>query len=265
MSRPSERSLGDYVQFARRNIVLITIFVLLGLAGGAYVQLQSHKSFTATASVLLAPVPTYVSLVASGPAPSQITIDTDARLLRYEQTLNRVAAATGEDRATVAKRLNVTAPTSTRVLKVSYTAPDRYAATVGAATAAAALLDTRRELLSSLQSDQIDRLTETIRETQADIDKLSGNVIGAVHRQELLAQIAVLTDRRDSLAAARLKPGEIIAAPSPPPTSDRTYPSLPIGSGAMVGLLIGIALSIVHDGLRSQRSPSILSTSSPNR
>jgi len=136
MSQPSDRSLGDYVQFARRNIVLISVFVLLGLAGGDYVQMQSNKSFTSTASILLAPVPTYVSLAASGPPPSEITIDTDARLLRYEQTLDRVAAATGEDRASVAKRLNVTAPTSTRVLKVSYTAPDRNAATVGISPAA---------------------------------------------------------------------------------------------------------------------------------
>jgi hypothetical protein len=261
----SEKSLGDHLLFARRNLVLLSIFVLLGLGGGGYAQMQADKSFTATASILLAPVPTYVSLSGVDPAPSEITIDTDAQLVRYGKTLERVALATGEDKTTVADGLNVTAPTSTRVLDLSYTAADPDDASVGAATAAGALLDARRELLTSLQADQIQRLKQRIREMQAEVDTLSGNVVGAVHRQQLLQQLRVLTTRRDALDAARSEPGEVIGSPTPPLAADPTYPTLRIGSGAMIGLLMGIMVGMVRDALRAQPSPSILSTRAPNR
>jgi uncharacterized protein involved in exopolysaccharide biosynthesis len=261
----SEKSLGDHLLFVRRNLVLLSVFVLLGLGGGGYAQMQADETFTATASILLAPVPTYVSLSAVDPAPSEITIDTDAQLVRYRKTLESVALATGEDKATVAEHLNVTAPTSTRVLDVSFIAPNPDDASVGAATAAAALLDARQGLLTSLQADQIRRLKQEIGELQAEVDTLGGNVTGAVHRQELLQQLRVLTTRRDALDAARSKPGELIGAPTSPLAADPTYPTLRIGSGAMIGLLIGIVIGLVRDSLRNQQSPSMLSTSTPNR
>src|SRR4029079_15310662 len=90
--------LSDYPRFVRRHIAVIAVFVLAGALFGVGWATGQPKTFSATASVALTPVPKYLAPLSPEIPPSAVTIDTDAQLLHSTEVVQAVTAALCRER-----------------------------------------------------------------------------------------------------------------------------------------------------------------------
>ena len=248
-------TIAAYLAVLRRQLLLIVTTTVIGAAVGAGIYWQALPEYTSTAGVLLTPAPTFVSLDSEGEEPDEISIDTDARLVAFRPNVRLIARATGVDEDEVEANLAISAPTSTRVLEVSYSAHDPEDAQLGASTAAGALLETRRRLLIGLERSRLQLLNAEIQRVQADLDTVLPGEETGDYAEGLTEQLTVLEQRRTGLQRARKQPGEIIDQANLPTKADSSDPGVPIGSGAALGLLVGIGIGTFRDAW-GQRSIS---------
>jgi uncharacterized protein involved in exopolysaccharide biosynthesis len=266
--RSSQPELGHYLAFARRHARALVVCAAVGVVCATGWQLRQPPTYTATASVLLTPVPGYVDTDPAGREPRTVTIDTDAQLVRSAAPVAAVARALGQDPATTLAGLRLSAPSLTEVLEVSYTDGDPRDARLGAAVAARSLINARREYLAALQPGQIGVLQLEVTRRAAELDALAAAGASRTRRETLAEALATLRSRLAGLYAARRTPGEVLQAPRLPDAPDPTDPEVPLTSGLLLGLLAGCGAGALRDAgqrRRADRSASIASTSSPNR
>jgi hypothetical protein len=266
--RPPEPELGQYFGFARRHARALTLCAAVGLVCAAGWQLARPQTYTATASVLLTPVPGYVETDPTSSEPETVTIDTDAMLAGSGAPVAAVARALGQPPAPTAARLQLSAPELTEVLEVSYTDPDPRDARLGAAVAARGLIAARREYLGALQPTQIARLQLEVTRRDAELEELEASGASLTLRRDHEEALATLRSRLDELYAARRTPGEVLQAARLPTAPDPTDPEVPLTSGLMLGLLLGCGVGALRDAgqrRRVERSANSASTSSPKR
>lgn len=260
--------LGQYGRFVRRHGRLLVVCALAGLAAAAAWHTQTPSTYTSTTSVLLNPVPTFAGTDPSGRAPRDVTVDTDAQLVRSSPTLAAVARAVGQDPGDVAAALEVSAPSLTHVLEISFTAADPRTARLGAATAGHSLLESRREFLGALQPGQLALLQVEVARLESELEDVVARHGSVERRAALEEQLQVLRGRLRNLYVTRSEPGHILEAATLPPGPDPTDVEVPLTSGAMLGLLAGCGLGAVRDNRQRRRwanSANMASTSSPNR
>jgi hypothetical protein len=257
--------LAEYGRFVRRHAVLLAVCALAGLASTIVWHAQVPPTYTATSAVLLNPVPTFAGTDPSGRAPRDVTIDTDAQLVRSSSTIAAVARAVGRDRRSVAASLQVSAPSLTRVLQISYTAADPATARAGAVAAGRSLISARREFLGALQPSQIARLQLEVARLDAELQELVAEQARLERRVDLEERVGVLRNRLTALYAARTEPGRVLRAPTLPSEPDPTDSEVPLTSGTMLGLLAGCGIGAVRDARQRRRWANSPSTSSPNR
>jgi capsular polysaccharide biosynthesis protein len=259
-----EPELAQYAVFVRRQAMLLTVCTLVGMAAAAWWLVRTPPTYTATAAVLLAPVPGFVDTDPDGRAPRAVTVDTDAQLLRSARVVGAVARAAGQDPATVADSFHVSAPSLTRVLRISFTASEPGAARLAAETAAAELIAARREYLPALHPDQIAKLQVQVADQERQLERLVAAGDQPQRRRQLEDGLATLRSRLANLYMAHARPGRVLQAPALPTRPDAGDPEVPITSGAMLGLLTGCALAAARERRQRPRVVNSSSTSRPN-
>jgi hypothetical protein len=266
--RPPQPELAHYLGFARRHGRMLAGCAVVGLLCGAGWEAWQPPVYTATASVLLTPVPGYVDTDPTGREPRTVTIDTDALLVRSATPAAAVARALGQGRAQTEAALGLSAPALTEVLLISYTDRDPRDARLGAAVAARTLIAARREFLGALQPGQIARLQLEVTRRAAELEELEASGGSRTRRDDLAEALATLRSRLTQLYAARRTPGEVLQAPRLPSAPDPTDPEVPLTSGLLLGLLLGCGAGVLREAgqrRRAERWASIASTSSPKR
>jgi uncharacterized protein involved in exopolysaccharide biosynthesis len=249
---------SDYTRFVRRNRASIGALMGLGLLAGFSWSLLQPATFSATASVALAPVPVYVAGSTTELVPPEVSIDTDAQLLGSPRVLSAVGDALGTDPDVASEHLSVTASPNSHVLHVTVTATSAQLAANAANAAGAAFVDVRRNALGAIGHDQLRqlRLVVSDREDQL-VDEQAGEVVIPAYN-ELFAQLLELRTSLDELEEARRDPAEVVRPAVPPRNADHANTEVPLTSGAMVGLLGGCLLGAGRDRarLRGQRPAS---------
>jgi hypothetical protein len=243
-------TIDTYRRFARRHRSLIASAMAIGLVlGGIWAWLQP-TTYSATASVVLSPVPSYVSATTSQRPPPEVTIDTDAQLVAAGPVVDAVAAAADEDVATVTDRLVVTATPLSRVLHISYTDDSAEDAASAATAAAEALVDVRSAALGALRADQAQLLGLHARELQ---DRLTSRrrPVAMLPGDDLLSDIGLLRSRLTELEKLRTTPAVVSQRATPPLSPDSSNPEVPLTSGAMLGLLVAVAIAANRDRQRT--------------
>jgi uncharacterized protein involved in exopolysaccharide biosynthesis len=215
--------------------------MVLGLLVGLGWASVQPKTYTAQASVLLAPVPTYVSSETGRP-PREVTIDTDARLVTGARVAQAVAEATGVTADAVPERLEVTATPLSRVLHIAFTAGSVDAAADGATAAAEAFVGARREALGALSVEQARQISLRIADLQGRLSTQGKRQLASSLDDPLVDDIADLRARAAELETVRAVPAEVSRRALPPVVADTTEPEVPLTSGAMTGLLVGCLL-----------------------
>ncbi|KRF06406.1 hypothetical protein ASG88_19825 [Nocardioides sp. Soil777] len=231
--------LSEYPRFARRHRVVIVALMTLGLLAGGAWSFTHPTTFSATASVSLAPVPKYVLPTGIGLAPPEVSIDTDAQLLYSPDVLSGVAEALGADQGSAISHLAVTASPNSHVLHVTATAPSASAAADAANAAVSGLIRVRRDTLGALRRDQL-RLLRLWTAGQEDLlAREQSRVAVILTTSDVFGQVLWLREGLQELEEARLTPAEVVNTAVPATVPDYPNAEVPLASGAMLGLLVG--------------------------
>lgn len=248
-------TLEAHLGWVARHAVLLVVSSLLGGLVGIGLVVADRPLVTAEASVLLSRLPARPQLDPTAEEPPEVTIDTDAALLDSTAVTAAVARSTGTEPEAVADRLEVRATPLTRVLHVSFSAPDAVTAEEGARSAVTALLEERAELMAAALTPVADMRQELARLR----DKLEAGttITGTATPDSLLltrlqAQVRFLS----ALSSGDQSMGRILRRAGAVGPASRANPEVKVSGGAMAGLLLGIGLGLVLDARGRSRTGS---------
>jgi len=244
---------SDYTRFLRRYRTLLAALMALGFLAGFGWSLMQPASYSATASVVLTPVPVYVSSSTDELVPPEVTIDTDAQLLQSPRVRDAVGHVLGMDTEAAGEQLGVTASPSTHVLHITVQADTPSDAADAANAAVAAFVDVRRDALGSLRSEQLLQLRLMITEHEDELAKQQAQRLVVPSTDELFAQIQDLRTSLEELEDARHQPGDVVRPAVSPKNADYANTEVPVVSGVMLGLLAGCLIGAGRDRLRQLR------------
>lgn len=252
--RPGLPLWSDYTGFVRRHRTSIGALMGVGLLVGFVGSLGQATSYSATASVVLVPVPKYVTVSTTELPPPAVTVDTDAQLLHSPQVLTAVADVLDTEADAASGHLSVTASPNSHALHVTVTADSPRRAAEAANAAVTALVKVRRTALGALRVDQL----RQVRLLTSSQQELLAQKVAVPAYDSTSAEILELSTRLQELEDARRQPAEAISAAVPPQHADRADTEVPLTSGVMVGLLCGCLLGAARDraGPLAHRLPS---------
>jgi uncharacterized protein involved in exopolysaccharide biosynthesis len=238
---------SDYRRFIHRHLAVICALMVVGTVAGFAWSMSRPAQYSATASVVLSPVPMYVIPSTSEIVPPEVSIDTDAQLLDSPEVRGAIADALDIDAADASDHLTVTASANSHVLHVTLSAASPEAAAAAADAAAEALAQVRRQSLGTLRDDQLRQLRLLISHQQELVSqgRAQGTTIPAY--DEASIEILDLNNALRELEEARDQPAEVVTSPAIPTQQDHPNTEVYLVSGAMVGLLCGCLLGAARD------------------
>jgi hypothetical protein len=251
--------LAEYPTFVRRQWVLLTLFVVGGLLAGMGWSASQPGTYTATASVVLAPVPVYVLPATAGLLPPEVSIDTDAQLLQSPEVLAAIGMVTGERTRDVHERLSVTAAPHSHVLHLHVSSASASSAARAADAAAAALVEVRRRALGALTHGQLRQLRLYVVSQEALLAREQAKRLVVPGLDDLFSQVEELRAGLRELEEARRTPAQVIGQADVPTSPDHANTEVPTTSGAMLGLLAGWLVGSVRDRARRARPTPVTS------
>jgi uncharacterized protein involved in exopolysaccharide biosynthesis len=249
--------LSDHTDFLRRHRAPLVGLMTAGLLAGYAWSLHQPDTYSATASIALAPVPVYVMTSTDELVPPEVTIDTDAQLLQSREVLDAIGDVLGADRETAAGHLSVTASANTRVLHVKVTAHSAEDAAAAANAAVTALADVRRHSLGALQESQIRNIRRLAGTDSDELQQVADQDVLVSTDDEQLSQVLSARASLDELEEARANPTEVVGPAVPPAHADYANTEVPLVSGAMLGLLAGCLVGIARDRRTSRTHPVV--------
>lgn len=257
----TEPMLADYGQFLRRHRMLLVAMLGVGLLGGVLTVVAEGDTYTAHVSVLTPAVPMNAAPDPSGRPPEDVTMDTEAQLLRSGEVLRRLTnlgPETGDPR-TIRDRISLTVPPNTRVLVIHFQAPTADGAKAGADVVADTFLRYRHQLLVSRRERDLESLRSRIASLQGQLDSLSaGGDKGdtalredttSARRQTLVGQIEDLQEQLASVDEPAADTGTVVRASERPLRPDDANDEVTFASAVGMGLLAGLGLGLVRDRL----------------
>lgn len=237
LARPSasERSprlptLEGYQELLWANIVVIVVATIAGAALGFIAQRQVPVSWSSSASVELPDVPTWVDVDPADPIPDRTTIDTTAQLVFTQPVFRAVSRATDIPPVRIRDRLSVSAYPLSRVLIVTFRGDTPEQAEAGALAAGEALAAERKAALAGSDVRKAQALRSELNNLYNSTDHPFSDI-----GQQLRAQILQLQEVLD-VNDAGAKVVEVSDA-----RRVNTHPELQVITGAVLGLLAGIA------------------------
>jgi capsular polysaccharide biosynthesis protein len=259
----STSDAGFYLRVLRRGWRPVLVWLLLGLLGGAVVFVTAPRTYAATASVLVTDTgASQTTAVGERTTGGDVNLDTEAQLLKSADVVDRVLDAVGDsfDASTISTHVTVQVPANTTVLDITFTANSPERAQRGAEAFATAYLanrkETARESLAHLASSYETQLQAAQREqvqlrTELDNERGGDLAPGLQARlQTVSARIATLAEGLVTSQSTVVTPGRVINQPILP-----THPASPnrtvlLGSGAALGLLAGLGISMYRERTR---------------
>jgi capsular polysaccharide biosynthesis protein len=217
--------------------------IAVGIACGVVAVAAIGRTYTSTAVVLITPtgVETTTDSV-TGRTHGDINVDTEAQLVKSLVVSEKARRLLGTHRSSVRllRRVSVSVPANTTVLRISYRAASRGRAAAGAEAFARAYLANRAASATSVLHRQAAAVTREIR----------AHTTQSPRRQPLRvrnALLATLQKRLASIATTVVTPGQVIGAAQVQGARAEPHPVLLLLSAAMLGLLLGIGASVGRD------------------
>jgi capsular polysaccharide biosynthesis protein len=253
--------LVDYLGVLKRQWRIVLGIVALGLSCAGLLLAVAPKSYLATASVQVNPLPGQGDTPVSGSRVTDgVNLDTEAQLLTSAVVTGRVRGLLGthDSDRTLRDRVSVSVPPNSAVLDIAYRARTARKAAAGADAFARAYLTNRQDTAASGQAAEISSIQHQLDEVAAHLSDLARQLqalpAGSPQRELLLAQqnvlgfrVTNLDDRLVTLQAGSPFPGQLISSAKPPTAADTPKPLLYLPAGALVGLLLGLGAAVVRD------------------
>jgi uncharacterized protein involved in exopolysaccharide biosynthesis len=228
--------VAGYFATLRSHLGAVVVLAVVGMLAGGFLAHLKRPEFKASTFILLPDVPTYVDASPEPPAPGRTTIDTTSMLVFSTPVYQAVSEATGIAEEKIADRLSVSAYPLSRVLIVTFIAPNKEEAVLGANAAADTMSIERASVLPGAQTAQAEKLA---RQLSRLLDRSRENVrpfspqTQELNNQRLQVEDAIdagqtakgrVVNRADALSVRRVK----------------QHSELQVVSGMMIGLLLGI-------------------------
>jgi uncharacterized protein involved in exopolysaccharide biosynthesis/Mrp family chromosome partitioning ATPase len=253
--------VSHYLGMFRRHWWVALLATGAGLGAGAAVSGALPKVYESTTSVLVQAVDQDVN-AQGGRTKGAINLDTEAQLVGSgavavkAQQLLRSPASPIE----LARNVSVEVPANTTVLVIRYSASDPKAAQAGSHAFAEAYLRNREETAQSGLDQQIKTLSLKVRQLTASLTtintRLAGAKPGSSERSNLESlrnnsqnQLNSLTGRLNELTTTTVGAGSIISDARVPDAPTSPNALLNMATGAMAGLLLGLALAFARERL----------------
>ncbi|MBT0770541.1 hypothetical protein KIH74_16475 [Kineosporia sp. J2-2] len=251
-------TVGQIVRAWRRRFVIVLLCALAGgLLAAGYASLGS-PSYTATAVVKLASLPDN-PLTTSTAAVRAVNPATESQVVTSSSVAARAAELMKSDDspAALSRRVTVTNPLDSQVLRIDYSAASARRAADGANAFAQAYLDFRSEAvqaqIDSLDKELGDQAAALVKQ-QEKAQKLAITSSDEVTRANAETQVASLTGvleqvrgQRAQLAAASRQAGEQVGSAQPPTGASGITPPVMVAAGLAAGLVGGLVLALLRD------------------
>jgi capsular polysaccharide biosynthesis protein len=276
---PDSWELADYGSVLRRRWSAVLALTLLGLIVAGGVIALAPKTYTATAQVAVAGLPTDTR-PAKG-SGTGVDMDNEARLAQ-SAAVAKVAAKQlkpSPDVGQLTGSINATVPANTTLMNIACKASTANRAAACANAVAAAYLSTRHDDAVKSLNGQLAALRSKVASILPGVIKANGQVSptakgttpssSAITRQleakaatnelnGLLSRVDSLTPELASLQQQNsTAAGHLVNAANPPgsPSSPRKALVLPSGlvGGLIVGLIVALALELRDPRLREAR------------
>jgi uncharacterized protein involved in exopolysaccharide biosynthesis len=253
--------VSHYLGMFRRHWWVALLATSVGLGAGAVVSSALPKVYESTTSVLVQAVDQDVN-AQGGRTKGTINLDTEAQLVGSgavavkAQQLLRSPASPLE----LARNVSVEVPANTTVLVIRYSAGDPKAAQAGSHSFAEAYLRNREETARSGLDQQIKTLSLKVRQLTASLTTINTRLAaakpGSSERSNLESlrsnsqnQLNSLTGRLNELTTTTVGAGSIISDARLPDAPTSPNALLNMATGAMAGLLLGLALAFARERL----------------
>ncbi len=239
-------------------MILASIAIALGLASLYVVTMPS--TYTSTSAVLLSPGPgNPLTAEASSAGVVQMTValETEAQIVRTPAVADVVSDALGRLTPDTGESLEVTVPSNTQILEISFTAGTPERAMAGAQAFADGYLSFRAERSRAVQESRIARLDEQIGETDASLraaigaESASGGSVYESQQVQLLAdRLAQLSNSRSTEESIGTDPGAVVNAAPLPEDSNQLPAWLYLAVGFVLGAIAGLGIGLLREWRR---------------
>ncbi len=267
---PDSLPLRSYLSPLRRHLVLMAGCTLLGLVSGLAITFTHVPVYESRVRVLAPPIPVRVVPPGTEAAPRSVTPDTEAQLVTSEAVLKRLSGVLNVSEEGLADAIAVTAPPNTQLLRISFRATSPEDARLGAEAVAETYLVTRQQLLNEQRRLLIEATRARAQLLRQELESLrsyaqqlpAGSTERDVSRQRrvaLFTEIRNLQFQLTELQNNAVQSGEVVSAANNPRRPIDQNGQVPVVSGAVLGLLLGIVVVRAADGqlLRVRGSRSV--------
>jgi capsular polysaccharide biosynthesis protein len=250
--------LAAYFTYVRRHAVLLLVTTILGAMAGTVLG-DRLTAYVGTAAVLVPPanldpqgVPNS-NLVPTSDKDA-LTPDTEAQIATSSVVLEQIRKATGLTAPveTLGERLVIDAPTNTRVLTLSFEARKPANARKGAQIAADAYLAARKQLLADRQASDLAALEAQISALRREYagasaastsGAASARATAALRAGTLETKVRSLRRSATRMRTTPVDAGSVLRPAAESGLRARTSPEIPLTSGLLGGLLLGLLLT----------------------
>jgi Mrp family chromosome partitioning ATPase/capsular polysaccharide biosynthesis protein len=252
----------DYAGLARRHWWLVVLTVAAAVLGTALLLQMMGKEYVSTTAVFVHPVHGQDVNVAGGRTTGEINLDTEAQLVRSTAVAATAAHLlhTTMTPAELVDHVSVSVPSNTAVLNILFEAGTPAQAQAGSHAFAQAYLGNRDGSAKSAITTETSALTTKLTQLGAQLGRVDAALVqspggSAAHSNQqaihnsLANQINALSGRLNALVTTTTMAGKIISDASLPAGPSRPDVPLYLGSGAVLGLLLGVLLAVVREKL----------------
>ncbi|MEU4425271.1 Wzz/FepE/Etk N-terminal domain-containing protein [Actinoplanes sp. NPDC024001] len=258
-SRPASADLSHYLGAVRRHWWLALAVTAAGLSAGAVLSQTMPKVYESSASVLVQAVDQDTN-AQGGRTKGAVNLDTEAQLVGSGAVAVKAAALMRADVSPIelAKSVSVQVPANTTVLVITFRSETPEGAQSGSHAFAEAYLRNREETARAQLDKQIQSLNLKVKQLTQTLTGINAKLATARPgsstesnlqslRNNSQNQLNSLTGRLNELTTTMVGGGSIISDSRRPdaPTSPNTL--LNVGTGGMVGLLLGLGLAYLRE------------------
>lgn len=235
----------------------------LGTGAGWITYATLSPTYESTTAVLVLPTSVAVDAPRAG---GDVQIETEAELARSAQVAaiasNLLDGRVSEQELLV--RSEVTVPSNSQVLAITYSAGTAELARDGAAALASGYLERRSEDAADQIAQTVAALEAQATEVNSRLDQLAASPAAQAdagttarfeadsQRSLLLDQLADINSRLVPLRTSGSGGGEVITAASLPAAPASPSPWLTVGAGVALGLVAALGVLLAHDPARSR-------------
>ena len=256
--RPVSYDMSHYFGMLRRHWWIIALLTAAGLVGALSLAGTQQKVYDSTTYVLVMPTGSSAS-VEGGRTSGSVNLDTEAQLVTSAEVASNAAKLLKVTTAPsdLAAAVSVDVPANTSVMAITFAAATPPAAQAGSHAFATAYLANRQGSAQADITSQVNAINTKIHQQQATLAHINNDLAklkpgsaryanAQSQRQTLNSQINLMTNRINNLSTTTVTSGKIITDAGLP--TKPVKPSVPLflTSGAMVGILLGIALAIAR-------------------